>query len=172
MHSSTFRVLSSGLFRATVARDGDVRVFDVQSALSASPQGNTMEFGHRSTLAKVFGCHLGRTGRICCEEASDAFLTVSGVCSDVYMYYRDNWFDIEDGTVRQHDLRQSHRCPDNCPPPIVRLPFYLSNISSSPITPYQFVVAGHSPCVSILLSLNVFSDSDTFDRVTSLIDDS
>jgi hypothetical protein len=54
----------------------------------------------------------------------------------------------KDGTVRQHDLRTHHVCGEgSCPPPLVKLNHELSSISSSPLKPYQFVVAGESPYV-------------------------
>ncbi|KAK7061751.1 WD repeat protein iqw1 [Favolaschia claudopus] len=52
----------------------------------------------------------------------------------------------EDGTVRQHDLRINHQCDDDpCPTPLIKLDFELSALSLSPLTPFQFVVAGESP---------------------------
>lgn len=55
----------------------------------------------------------------------------------------------KDGTVRQHDLRTNHRCSaGTCPPPLVTLPHPLSSLALSPLTPYQFVVAGEAPHVS------------------------
>ncbi|OBZ70201.1 hypothetical protein A0H81_10030 [Grifola frondosa] len=52
----------------------------------------------------------------------------------------------EDGTVRQHDLRVPHNClGGSCPPPLVKLNHELSTLALSPLTPYQFVVAGESP---------------------------
>jgi len=69
--------------------------------------------------------------RIITENSPDYFLTVS-----------------EDGTVRQHDLRTPHKCSrkdEACPSPLLQLPFNLSTIALSPLTPYNFVVAGDSP---------------------------
>jgi len=56
--------------------------------------------------------------------------------------------------VRQHDLRTPHTCGrGDCPAPLVRLPHELSAIALSPLTPYQFVVGGESPFVSIVIAL-------------------
>ncbi|KAF7352760.1 WD repeat protein iqw1 [Mycena venus] len=67
--------------------------------------------------------------RIATEDSPHLFLTVA-----------------EDGTVRQHDLRTHHHCNyDSCPPPLIKLDFELSALSISPLTPFQFVVAGDSP---------------------------
>jgi len=58
---------------------------------------------------------------------------------------------FQDGTVRQHDLRARwHTCSSGtCPPPLVKLPHELSTLALSPLTPYQFVVAGEAPYVHI-----------------------
>ncbi|KIL58630.1 hypothetical protein M378DRAFT_170377 [Amanita muscaria Koide BX008] len=78
---------------------------------------------------RVLRCHRDRVKRLVTEESPDVFLTVA-----------------EDGTVRQHDLRTHHICDeDSCPAPLVKLNHGLSTISMSPLTPYQFVVAGDSP---------------------------
>lgn len=51
--------------------------------------------------------------------------------------------------MRQHDLRVPHNCTSgNCPAPLARVEHELSTIALSPLTPYQFVVAGASPYVS------------------------
>lgn len=69
--------------------------------------------------------------RIATEPASDAcFLTCS-----------------EDGTVRQHDLRVGHACKRDCPPPLCdyrQLGMGLYSLSTSPLRPELFVVAGTS----------------------------
>ena len=57
-------------------------------------------------------------------------------------------YDIKDGTVRQHDLRVRHSCRGGCPAPLVHVEHSLYTLSMSPLTPYQFVVAGSSPFVS------------------------
>lgn len=52
--------------------------------------------------------------------------------------------------MRQHDLRVPHNCAlGNCPAPLVKVDHDLSSIALSPLTPYQFVVAGESPYVSL-----------------------
>ncbi|KAG8880746.1 hypothetical protein FRB97_000539 [Tulasnella sp. 331] len=78
-------------------------------------------------LMDVF--HIFRAKRIVTEDSPNFFLTVS-----------------EDHTVRQHDLRTSHTCGPNgsCPAPIVKLPYSLSTLACSPVTPWYFVVAGES----------------------------
>ena len=58
----------------------------------------------------------------------------------------------EDGTVRQHDLRASHRCRTGCPAPLVKLETDLSTLALSPLTPWLFVVAGEAPYVRSPLS--------------------
>ena len=51
--------------------------------------------------------------------------------------------------MRQHDLRSHHACTrGSCPAPLVDVAFELSTIALSPLTSYQFVVAGESPYVS------------------------
>lgn len=51
--------------------------------------------------------------------------------------------------MRQHDLRAPHDCRSGgaCPVPLVKVNHELSTMSLSPLTPYQFVVAGESPYV-------------------------
>lgn len=54
--------------------------------------------------------------------------------------------------MRQHDLRAPHTCgPNSCPAPLVRLDQELCTLSLSPLTPYQFVVAGDGPYVGQIL---------------------
>lgn len=60
----------------------------------------------------------------------------------------------QDGTVRQHDLRAHHTCSTNrgeCPAPLVQMDHGLSTLALSPLTPYQFVVAGDSEHVRVIL---------------------
>ncbi|KAA1466403.1 WD40 repeat-like protein [Dentipellis sp. KUC8613] len=115
---------------ATVAADKQVRVFDVESALSLERTGHGTDEALEisTTPIRILRCHTSRTKRLVTEESSDLFLTVA-----------------EDGTVRQHDLRVSHRCLSGCPAPLVKLGHSLSALALSPLTPYQFVVAGESP---------------------------
>ncbi|TDL29744.1 WD40 repeat-like protein [Rickenella mellea] len=124
------KLLPSSSRIATVARDRQVRVLDIESTIanSRSPV-REMEYTSSQTCIKVFRCHTGPTKRIVTEESPDSFLTVS-----------------EDGTVRQHDLRVEHQCGNGtCPRPLVDLPHELSTLSLSPLTPHQFVVGGESP---------------------------
>ena len=84
-------------------------------------------------LKRVFRCHRGRVKRIATEEYSDSvFLTCS-----------------EDGSVRQHDLRVGHSCQRReCPPPLCDyrpLGMGLYSLTTSPLRPDLFVVAGTSP---------------------------
>ncbi|KZT26871.1 WD40 repeat-like protein [Neolentinus lepideus HHB14362 ss-1] len=115
---------------ATVSGDSQVRVFDITEATGhATPRGRETEYNTGEACIRVFRCHSGATKRIVTEESPDTFLTVS-----------------EDGTVRQNDLRHPHVCgSDSCPPPLIRLRHDLYSIGVSPLTPYQFVVAGESP---------------------------
>ncbi|VDB85382.1 unnamed protein product [Peniophora sp. CBMAI 1063] len=112
---------------ATVAGDSQVRVFDVTAAASGPEDGS---YDARDTPGtRVLRCHTARTKRIVTEESEDVFLTVA-----------------EDGTVRQHDLRASHRCRSGCPAPLVKLRTDLSTLALSPLSPWLFVVAGEASC--------------------------
>lgn len=114
---------------ASVARDGQVRVSDVGDVMDQSVSGREVVYTPRQTNIRVLRCHDDSVKRIITEDSPDVFLTVS-----------------EDGTVRQHDLRTHHVCSDGqCPTPLVHMKHSLSTISLSPLTPYQFVVAGESP---------------------------
>ncbi|KAH9943437.1 WD40 repeat-like protein [Epithele typhae] len=114
----------------TVAGDRQVRVFDHEKAGGYPLHTGEMEYGTREAAIRIIKCHKGRVKRIITEDSPDLFLTVA-----------------EDGTVRQHDLRVSHSCRGDlaCSAPLVQLSHELSSISLSPMTPYQFVVAGASP---------------------------
>ncbi|KAF8655275.1 hypothetical protein AX16_003175 [Volvariella volvacea WC 439] len=112
---------------ATVAGDKQVRIFDIGHA-NIVADGNESEYGTNSAVVDVLRCHSDRVKRIIIEDSPDLFLTVG-----------------EDGTVRQHDLRARHNCNRHeCPTPLVRVNYELSTLSLSPLTPYQFVVAGES----------------------------
>ncbi|EKM59510.1 uncharacterized protein PHACADRAFT_157899 [Phanerochaete carnosa HHB-10118-sp] len=114
---------------ASVARDGQVRVSDVAGVMDHSVGGREVVYTPRQTNVRVLRCHDDPVKRIITEDSPDLFLTVS-----------------EDGSVRQHDLRTHHVCSEGqCPAPLVQLKHPLSTISLSPLTPYQFVVAGESP---------------------------
>lgn len=49
---------------------------------------------------------------------------------------------IQDGTVRQHDMRVPHACRSDttCPGALLQLELELSTLALSNLTPYQFVV--------------------------------
>lgn len=111
---------------ATVARDREVRVFDTADVVIGHGPTHGRETPY-TCRSRIFRCHSRDVKRIITEESPDLFLTVS-----------------EDGTVRQHDLRVKHRCKGSCPAPLVKLNHGLSAIAMSPLTPYQFVVAGES----------------------------
>ncbi|KAI0832422.1 WD40 repeat-like protein [Trametes gibbosa] len=114
---------------ATVAGDNQVRVFDHEQAAGQLRSNGETHYYARQAAIRVLRCHDGRVKRIVTEDSPDLFLTVG-----------------EDGSVRQHDLRVPHSCAsDSCPAPLVQLNHELSTLSLSPLTPYQFVVAGASP---------------------------
>ncbi|KAG9006616.1 hypothetical protein FRB94_000542 [Tulasnella sp. JGI-2019a] len=128
---------------ATCAADKQVRVFDVTRTtggtsrpmhVRSSEAGGMRERSWEERTEgmcclRVLRCHTKRTKRIVTEDSPNFFLTVS-----------------EDHTVRQHDLRTYHQCGSggNCPAPMIKLPYSLSTIACSPITPWNFVVAGDS----------------------------
>lgn len=122
----------------TCAGDKQIRVFDATNALEVR-DGLETKFTARELSGRIIRCHNSRVKKIVTEESPDLFLSLS-----------------EDGTVRQHDLRMRHSCRDasDCPAPLVEMRdsdgdfVELSNMSLSRMTPYQFVVAGESPCVS------------------------
>ncbi|KAI0939956.1 hypothetical protein AcV5_001193 [Taiwanofungus camphoratus] len=115
---------------ATVSGDQQVRISDVgTTAVHSSRYGGETEYSSCEANVRVLGCHRGRVKRIVTEDSPDLFLTVS-----------------EDGTVRQHDLRVPHDCAlGSCPAPLITLNHDLSTLALSPLTPYQFIVAGESP---------------------------
>ncbi|KAI0352957.1 WD40 repeat-like protein [Trametes cingulata] len=112
----------------TVAGDRQVRVFDHEKAAGHPNDNGETEYYARQAAIRVLKCHQGRVKRIVTEDSPDLFLTVA-----------------EDGSVRQHDLRVPHTCSASCPAPLVQLSHELSTLSLSPLTPYQFVIAGASP---------------------------
>ncbi|KAI0092417.1 WD40 repeat-like protein [Irpex rosettiformis] len=114
---------------ATVARDGDVRISDIGDCMQQPVSGQETVYTARDTNLRILRCHKDSVKRIVTEDSPDLFLTVS-----------------EDGTVRQHDLRVNHSCRDHaeCPEPLVEMDHELATIGLSPLTPYQFVVAGDS----------------------------
>ncbi|PFH52759.1 hypothetical protein AMATHDRAFT_1806 [Amanita thiersii Skay4041] len=112
---------------ATVAGDKQVRILDAETVFTTAAVET--ECGVRSSSIRVLRCHSDRVKRLVTEDSPNLFLSVA-----------------EDGTVRQHDLRSHHVCREgSCPTPLVKFNFELSTISLSPLTPYQFVVAGDSP---------------------------
>ncbi|KAI0375640.1 WD40 repeat-like protein [Pilatotrama ljubarskyi] len=112
----------------TVAGDRQIRVFDHEKAGGLPGSDGETQYYARQAAIRVLRCHQGRVKRIVTEDSPDLFLTVA-----------------EDGSVRQHDLRVPHTCSVSCPAPLVQLSHELSTLSLSPLTPYQFVVAGASP---------------------------
>ena len=113
--------------------------------------GRETDFSQRETCIRVFRCHKGRTKRIVTEGSPDLFLTVAEVRRSRTLSLISSLIGVvQDNTVRQHDLRIRHQCNGrNCPPPLLKLPHELTTLALSPLTPYQFVVAGESPYVSM-----------------------
>ncbi|KAI0698580.1 WD40-repeat-containing domain protein [Cytidiella melzeri] len=112
----------------TVARDGQGGISDVGDCFRQPASSKETLYTTRSTSLRILRCHKDAVKRIVTEDSPDLFLTVS-----------------EDGTVRQHDLRAHHTCVDgSCPTPLVEMNHELSTLALSPLTPYQFVVAGSS----------------------------
>jgi hypothetical protein len=137
---------------ATVARDGQVRVSDVGDIMDQSVSGREVVYTPRQTNVRTLKCHDGSVKRIVTEDSPDLFLTVSQVCpvasQPAYLPSLTVGLPFQDGTVRQHDLRVRHNCLEGqCPAPLVQMKHALSTISLSPLTPYQFVIAGESPHV-------------------------
>ncbi|BGP26286.1 WD repeat protein [Rhodotorula toruloides] len=140
--------MSNRLF--SCAGDSTVRVFDL--SLATNPQLSSVTIrppassGHRpwthhedaTACTRIFRCHFDRVKRVANEASPEVFLTCS-----------------EDGTVRQHDLREHHTCrtsrmqaPDevDCPPPLASYPnLSLYSLTISKLRPHLFVVAGTSP---------------------------
>ncbi|KAK7695843.1 hypothetical protein QCA50_000481 [Cerrena zonata] len=116
---------------ATVARDKQVRVFDINDIVlspTTAGAGRETEYSPRQTNVRILKCHTAAVKRISTQGTPDMFLTVS-----------------EDGTVREHDLRVGHHCGEGaCPDALVRFDFSLSTLAMSPLVPWQFVVAGES----------------------------
>lgn len=141
--------------RATAAGDKQVRVFDVgEAAFSGTPNSRETSYNTRQSCTHVLRCHEDRVKRVVTEHSPDLFLTVGEVGS-TYEYCpscRSRF--LKDGSVRQHDLRTPHDCRRGpCPAPLVKVNHELSALALSPLTPYQFVVAGESPYVCVLSTL-------------------
>ncbi|KAG9218907.1 hypothetical protein CCMSSC00406_0000979 [Pleurotus cornucopiae] len=114
----------------SVAGDKQVRVFEAAVALAHSQSEPETTYSANQLDCRVLRCHTNRVKRIVTEDSPDLFLTVA-----------------EDGSVRQHDLRVPHTCGPggSCPAPLIRCQHELSALALSPLSPYQFVVAGESP---------------------------
>lgn len=65
--------------RATVARDGQVRISDVGDAMHQSVAGREVVYTPRQTNVRVLRCHNDAVKRIVTEDSPDLFLTVSEV---------------------------------------------------------------------------------------------
>ena len=63
---------------ATVAGDRQVRVFDIERALTTVGSGREDSFNTWDVMIRKMKCHFGRTKRIV-AESSDLFLTVAEV---------------------------------------------------------------------------------------------
>lgn len=138
--------------RATAAGDKQVRVFDIGEPRNVAPDRRETVYSPRQSCTHTLRCHKGRVKRIVTEHSPDLFLTVAEV-QPPWFSYHGIWAHliIKDGSVRQHDLRTSHDCGRGiCPSPLVKLNHELSTLTLSPLTPYQFVVAGESPYVGSL----------------------
>ena len=145
--------------RATAARDGVVKVFDVGAEIttydSASPHSRESPT-HSGWKQRAIKCHMNSVKRITTELSPDVFLTVSEVSIT-------NRVDVavsaertkQDGAVRQHDLRApAHRCGGEgatCPTPLVKVSHRLFSMSIAPSAPHQLVVAGDHPYVCFIL---------------------
>ncbi|KAI8871317.1 WD40 repeat-like protein [Ramicandelaber brevisporus] len=132
------------------ARDGTIRVFDIEYASSAD-RLNGIKTRHKSN--KVIGCHRSSVTRVVPDDNPYTFLSTS-----------------EDGKVRQHDLRVNHNCPirqtsqfefmaymerdtapgSDCPPPLVNYSNYgieLLGLTRSRSYPHLFAICGLAPYV-------------------------
>ena len=142
----------------TAAGDEQVRVFDIETTHSATLDGVVTEYNSRQSCIRILRCHDNRVKRIVVEESPDLFLSVGEVGSLVPLRNARLLVKIQDGTVRQHDMRTPHNCRDaTCPAPLAKVNHELSTLSLSPITPHQFVVAGEAPYVSYTLWIFLFS---------------
>ncbi|KAH8830523.1 WD40 repeat-like protein [Flagelloscypha sp. PMI_526] len=113
---------------ATVARDRQVRVFDIGS-YGSSTKDPVTTYSTSEAVTHILRCHRESVKRIATEDNPDRFLTVSEVVRSI---------------PRQHDLRTAHSCTSRCPEPLMRSPFDLSTLSTSPVVPYYFLIAGES----------------------------
>ncbi|KDR83708.1 hypothetical protein GALMADRAFT_54302 [Galerina marginata CBS 339.88] len=116
---------------ATAARDMQIRIFDIPTAVSIGPGRGDIQTDYSAAQCciRVIRCHHGAVKKIVTEESPDLFLSVS-----------------EDGSVRQHDLRTFHTCgTESCPAPLVEIGHETSALSLSALTPYQFITSGVRP---------------------------
>jgi hypothetical protein len=147
------------LCSVTVAADTQVRVLDVGEGVGLSEKEK--EYSSQAACVRVLRCHSDRVKRVVTEESPDLFLTVSEVWI-LDKLVPPSLTTHQDGCVRQHDLRSPHTCSSECPSPVVKLAHELSTLALSPLTPYQFVVAGDSPfvcCPSFLTDGRIFTSS-------------
>ncbi|RDB26466.1 hypothetical protein Hypma_006018 [Hypsizygus marmoreus] len=115
--------------RATVAGDNQVRIFDIGEYALASSNGRETLYSTRQSCIGVLQCHRDHVKWIVTDYSPDLLLSVG-----------------EDGSVRQHDLCTPYECSrGSCPLPLVKVNHELLTLALSPLTPYQFVVAGESP---------------------------
>ena len=163
-------------YRATAARDGLVRVFDVGAEISTydSASPHSRESPTRSGWKqRTIRCHSNSVKRITTELSPDVFLTVSEVSITVRRNVTARAERTkQDGAVRQHDLRApTHRCGGEgaaCPTPLVKVSHRLFSMSIAPSAPHQLVVAGDHPYVCFILLPKMLSQAHPMHRVTSL----
>ena len=147
------------LYRATAARDGLVKVFDVCAEVTTFDSISSHSRGsptHSDWKQRTIECHTRSVKRIATELSPNVFLTVSEVSVTVPAYVTTGAESTEkDGTVRQHDLRAPvHECGADgavCSTPLVKLPHRLFSMSMAPSAPHQLVVAGDDPYVCVTL---------------------
>lgn len=146
-------------YRATAARDGLVKVFDVGAEIttfdSASPHSRGSPT-HPGWKQRAIRCHSNSVKRITTELSPDVFLTVSEVSAPFRLRVIVRIQSMgKDGSVRQHDLRApAHSCASEggtCSPQLVKVPHRLFSMSIAPTAPHQLVVAGDHPYVCLML---------------------
>ena len=148
-------------YRATAARDGLVKVFDVGAEVATYDSASPYSRGSPTRPdweQRAIRCHSDSVKRITTELSPDVFLTVSEVSITARVYVTTSAERMkQDGTVRQHDLRApEHRCGDEgtaCSTPLVKVSHRLFSMSIAPSAPHQLVVAGDHPYVCFVLLL-------------------
>ena len=143
------------LHRATAARDGLIKVFDVGAEVTTLDATSSHSRGcptRSDWKQRTIECHTNSVKRIATELSPSVFLTVSEVSLTARVYVIVGAERTEqDGTVRQHDLRApAHECGAEgvvCSTPLVKLPHRLFSMSMAPSAPHQLVVAGDDPYV-------------------------